>query len=137
MDQKIRKIITMYVGLHPRSNVEQLYLPRCEGCRGLVSIEDCVNGERKNLAPYALKSNEKLIIAATAELKLKKFINVQNRKERRKQRLNDWKEKALHGQLLRKTESTNDVNRWEWLKRGELKRETNHFVFSSRTVSAS
>ena len=137
MNQKTRKIITMYVGLHPRSNVEQLYLPRNEECRGLISIEDCVNGERKNLAPYALKSNEKFIIAATAELKLKKFINVQNRKERRKQRLNDWKEKALHGQLLRETENTDDVDRWKWLKRGELKRETNRLVFSSRTGSAS
>ena len=27
MDQKTRKIITMYGGLHPRSNVERLYLP--------------------------------------------------------------------------------------------------------------
>ena len=32
------------------------------------------NDERKNLALYALRSNEKLTIAATAELKLKKFI---------------------------------------------------------------
>ena len=40
MDQKTRKIITMYGGLHPRSNVERLYLPRSEGGSGLVSIED-------------------------------------------------------------------------------------------------
>ena len=50
MDRKFRKIITMYGGLHPRSNVEWLYQPRSEGGRGLVSMEDCVNGERKNLA---------------------------------------------------------------------------------------
>ena len=40
MDQKTRKIITMHGGLHPRSNVEWLYLPRREGDWGLVSIED-------------------------------------------------------------------------------------------------
>ena len=87
MDRKTRKIITMYGELHPRSNVERLYLPRNEGSRGLVSIEDCVNDERGNLELYALRCNEKLMIAATTELKLIKFINVQNRQERRKQRL--------------------------------------------------
>ena len=70
----------------------------------VVSIEDCVNKERENLVLYALRSNEKLIIAATTELKLEKFINVQNRLERRKQRLTEWKKKTLHGQFLRETE---------------------------------
>ena len=31
---KKKKIITMYGGLYPRSNIEQLYLPRCEGGSG-------------------------------------------------------------------------------------------------------
>ena len=61
MDQKTRKIITISGVLHPRSNVEQLYLPISEGDREVVSIEDCVNDERENLALYALKSNEKLM----------------------------------------------------------------------------
>ena len=40
MDRKTRKIITMYGGLHPRSIIEWLYLPRNEGGRRFVSIED-------------------------------------------------------------------------------------------------
>ena len=87
MDQKTRKIIIIYGGLHLRSNIEWLYLSRSEGGRGLVSIENCVNDESENLALYAIKSNEKLIIDATVRLKLKKFINVRNRQERRKQPL--------------------------------------------------
>ena len=87
MDRKTKKIITIYGGLHPGSNIEWLYLPRSEGGRGIVSIEGCVNDERKSLALYALRSNGKPIIAATTELKLKTFVNAQNRKERRKQRL--------------------------------------------------
>ena len=66
------------------SNFERLYLPRREGGRGLVSIGDCINDKKENLA---LRGNEKLIIAATTEIKLKKFIYVQNRQERRKQNL--------------------------------------------------
>ena len=65
-----------------------------------------------------------LTIAATTERKLKMFINVQNRQERMKQRLIEWKEKALDGQFLRETENNDDRNRREWLKRGELRRET-------------
>ena len=98
MDRKT-KIITMYSKLHPRSNVERLYLPRSKRSRGLVSIKDCVNDKRENLELYALRSNEKFMIAATTELKLIKFINVQNRQERRKQHLIEWKEKALHNQF--------------------------------------
>ena len=54
MDRKTRMIITMFGGLHPRSNVEQLYVPRSEGGRGLISIEGCVNDEKENLTLYAL-----------------------------------------------------------------------------------
>lgn len=54
---------------------------------GFVSIEDCVSDKRLNLKLYALGRNENLISAATAELKLKNFINIQNRQEKRKQRL--------------------------------------------------
>ena len=44
----------MYGGLHPRPKIDWLYLTRSEGGNGLVSIEDYVNDERKNLALYAL-----------------------------------------------------------------------------------
>ena len=45
------------------------------------------------MALYALRSNEKLI-ARTTEVKLEKFINVQN-VQRGKQRLVEWKEKVF------------------------------------------
>ena len=59
---------------------------KCIGS-GIESIEGCVNDEMEKLALYVLRSNVKLVIAVTTELKVKKFINVQNRQERRKQRL--------------------------------------------------
>ena len=52
----------------------------------------------------------------------------------------DWMEKkAFHGQFLRETESSDDGNRWKWLKRGELKCEKNSVLraASSRTGSVS
>ena len=95
-----------------------------EGGRGFISIEDRINDKSKNLALYALRCNEKLIMAATTKLKPKIFINVQNKQEMEKYRLTKWKKKAVHGQFLREPESTDDGNRWEWLKRGELNYET-------------
>ena len=32
----------MYGALHPKSDVDRLYIPRKEGGKGLISIEDCV-----------------------------------------------------------------------------------------------
>ena len=42
IDRKTRKLLTIYGALHPKSDVDRLYIPRKEGGRGLISIEDCV-----------------------------------------------------------------------------------------------
>ena len=56
------------------SDIKRLVVaPRRGGGNGVANIEDCVNGGRLNLTLYDLRSNE-VIIAATAELKLKKVI---------------------------------------------------------------
>ena len=40
IDKKIRKLLTIYRGLHPKSDVERLHIPRKDG-GGLIAIEDC------------------------------------------------------------------------------------------------
>ena len=57
MNRKTRKVLNMYHALHPRSNVDRLYLPRSEGRKGLLSIEECFNAEKKPLEQY-MKMNE-------------------------------------------------------------------------------
>ena len=42
IDRKTRKLFTIYGALHPKSDVGRLYIPRKEGGRGVISIEDCV-----------------------------------------------------------------------------------------------
>ena len=42
MDQRTRKLMTMHKVLHPRDDVDRLYVSRKEGGRGLASIEDSV-----------------------------------------------------------------------------------------------
>ena len=43
MDRRTRKLMTMHNALHPSSNVDRLYIPRSEGGRGILSVEDTVN----------------------------------------------------------------------------------------------
>ena len=42
IETKTRKLFTIYGALHLKSNVERLYMPRKEGAKGSVTIEDCV-----------------------------------------------------------------------------------------------
>ena len=43
MDERTRKLMTMHKALHPKDDVDRLYVPRKEGGRGLASIEDSVD----------------------------------------------------------------------------------------------
>ena len=43
MDRSTREVMNMHRALHPKDSVERLYLPRKEGGRGLLSIEDSID----------------------------------------------------------------------------------------------
>ena len=52
LDRKTRKLLTMHKGLHPKSDVDKLYVSRKEGGRGLVSSESTIRNEEYNLGWY-------------------------------------------------------------------------------------
>ena len=49
IDQRTRKLMTMHKALHPRDDVDRLYVSRKEGGRGLASIEDSVDASIQRL----------------------------------------------------------------------------------------
>ena len=57
-DRKTKKLLTMHGGLHPKSDVDRLYLPRKLGGRGICSIEGCVEEERRSIAVYLSQNQE-------------------------------------------------------------------------------
>ena len=61
MDRTMRKTLTMYGALHPKSEIDRLYLKRKHGERRLISIEMCVRLEENNLSLYMRGSNEMLL----------------------------------------------------------------------------
>ena len=44
MDQRIRKLMIMHKALHPRDDIDRLYVSIKEGGRGLVSIDKMTQG---------------------------------------------------------------------------------------------
>ena len=61
MDQRTRKLMTMHKALHPRVDVDRLYVPRKEGGRVLASIEDSVDSLKPRLKDYIEKYERGLI----------------------------------------------------------------------------
>ena len=60
IDWKTRKFFTIYRALYAKSDVDRLYIPRKEGGRGLISIEDCVELAIRGLEVYVHRSEERL-----------------------------------------------------------------------------
>ena len=67
IDRKTRKLFTIYVGLYPKSDVDRLYIPRKDGGRGLIAIEDCVELAVRGLVVYVHGSEERLTQAARGD----------------------------------------------------------------------
>ena len=56
MDQRKRKLMTMHKALHPRDDVDRLYVSWKQGGRGLASIEDTVDALIQRLEDYIEKT---------------------------------------------------------------------------------
>jgi len=133
MDRRTRKLLTMHNGLHPRSDVERVYIPRKDGGRGLMCVEDTVKQANIGLERYVKESKERLIVAARGDNE-NADIEIGNDFKRRTQqeRKIKWKEKMLHGQFLRHTEELADKDQWLWLTDGTLKRETESLIMAAQ-----
>ena len=123
MDRRTRKILAMNGCLHTRSNVARLYLPRKEGGRGLIGIEECVRKERKSLYGYLRESTEWMLQAAMKEKVIVEEENLQDYERRiKEEKVKSWKEKALHGEFVQQTTDVAGEESWRWLRNGFLKK---------------
>eukprot|EP00795_Rhopilema_esculentum_P015411 gene15411-biopygen4913 len=134
MDRKTGKIFTMNGSLHPRSDVDRLYLKRTEGGRGLQCLEEVVKLEELSLAFYLSKKEEKLLNEVVKE---GLFRETEDPKERKRQntaeRKKQFEEKVLHGQFERGTKEIRDQKgTWLWLKNGYLKKETEGLIVAAQ-----
>ena len=96
--------MTIHGVLHPKSDVDRIYLSRELEGRGLISCEGCIRMEGNNLLWYVRNSVEPLIQGVKAAETIE-YNNTVNKKEfkqswmREKKEL--WKNKTMYGQFVR------------------------------------
>ena len=124
LDRKSRKTITMYGGLHQKSDVDRLHVKK-EGGRGLISVEQCIREEENSLWFYVANPEEDLIrgVSAAETINTRETImNVEFNKQKSKELKEKWSEKQMHRQFIRETmEEVDKEKTWQWLSRGDLK----------------
>ena len=85
----------MHKALHPRDDVDRLYVSRKEGCRGRASIEDSVDASIQRPEDYIEKLKRGLITA----IRNNTDNTIDNRMT--KTRKQKWEEKQLYGRFKR------------------------------------
>ena len=110
--------MTMHKALHPRDDVDRLYVSRKEGRRGLTSIEDNIDASIQRLEDYIQKYDGGLITAIRN--------NTDNTMDNRMTitRKQKWEGKQLYGWFKRLINNISHDKTWTWLRKGNFKRET-------------
>ena len=57
---------------------------------------------------------------------------IEAKKQKKEERTISWEEKMLHGQFSQQTEEAENQDRWQWLRNGTLKRETESLMFAAQ-----
>ena len=120
MDQRTRKLMTMHKVLHPRDDVDRLYVSRTERERGLTSIEDSVDASIEPLKDYIQKRGGRLITATR---------NNTNRTTINKKK---GKKTQLGGRFKRLISDISHKKTWLWLRKGNLKRDTEFLLTAAQ-----
>ena len=124
-----------YGGLHPKSNVNRLYLKRKRG-RSMIRVEQCIKKEENGSAFYVANSKEKLIRgvwAAETFNTTETISHAEFKKQKAKELKEKWSEKQMHGQFIReKTEKVDIEKTWQCSPRADLKVVTEAFLCAAQ-----
>ena len=111
LDRRTRKLMTMHKTLHPRDDVDRLYVLRKEGGRGLTSIEDSVETSIQWLEDYR-ENHEGGRIKA---IRNNTDNTIDNRMTvTRKQK---WEGKQLHGRFKWLINNISHDKTWTWQRK--------------------
>ena len=124
--------MSMYGVQHPKADVERLYLKRCDGGRGLIGVEDCVQAEVNSLGKYLRASEEKMLKEVNLSSTLEKQKHGKSKEDIQKKHQEEYESKALHGQFQKAIEKVKGNKSWDWLKKGYLKKETESTIIAAR-----
>ena len=136
MDRRSRKFLTMYGALHPKSDVDRLYIPRKKGGRGLAGCEKSVKAEVNSIGWYIHNSDEPLL----QEVQEKEIVEARDCVSKNEYRRRDldqseekWRNKKMYGQYVREvSESADEGKMWRWLSKCDLKPETEALICAAQ-----
>ena len=133
LDVKTRKILTRNGMLHRQSSVDRLYMKRCVGGRGLISVMDCVRSEEASLRDYVLGSDEWMLAAAAESLG---FHPDESKNEYVRRRENERVAKLMggeRGKYFEKIKKGGGTERsWNWLRNGYLDKRLEGYLCAAQ-----
>ena len=121
MDKRTRTLITMHQALHPRNDVDRLYLSRKERKRGLASIEDSGNASIQRLENGIEKHEGGLITAILT-----------TRWPTEWWQLRKWEEKQLYGHFKWLINKIFYEKIWTWLRKENFEIETEYLLIAAQ-----
>ena len=132
LDTMTRKQMTMHGSLHPRADVDRLYLPRKEGGRGLLSVEDSINKEENSIAHYVENSSQPTL-TETKQIMLNKEPQPKDAYDKRlkNSRKDKWHQKKLHGVWPKTLEAASPQSNL-WLQKSNLKPPTEALITAAQ-----
>ena len=109
--------MTPHKALHPKDDVDRLYVFRKEGGRGRASIEESVDASIQRLEDYEEKHERGLIAAIRNDADSMIEHRMATAREKK------WDKKQLYV-LFKRLINISHEKTWTWLRKGNLKRET-------------
>ena len=112
IDTRTSKIMTMAGMFHQKGDVDRLYLMRKDGGRGMISVEDCVRREEKNLARYIRRRKERLFGVVSEGIEVEE-CGKEYKKRVMVERKEKLKKKQVHGKILNDIEEVETRESWQ------------------------
>ena len=120
--------MTMHGTLHPKSDIDRVYLSREMARSEFISCEECIRMEENNLGRYVGNSVEPLLQGMKAAETIE-YNDTVNKKEFKqswmRERKEQCKNKRMYGQFVGEIpETTDEKETWHWLRKADVKVET-------------
>ena len=106
-------------------------MQRCEGRRGLVGLEECVQVEVHSLEKHLSTSKEKILREVSRSRITENSKYGRSKEEIHKENREKYEREPFHGQFLKATEEVRGKRSWDWLKKGYLKKETESTIVAA------
>ena len=108
-DRKTRKVITLNKELHPRNDIDKLYVQR----KKIAKMQVCVEAEQNSLEWYVKHHIKPFIVVVRISNRVPSENSTQPKEFKQQdneERLNNWREKAIYRQHVRQTEDKDKRN---------------------------